>query len=53
MGLGRHQNALASAAALSAFLNRSNSAKVDWLYDLGGLLGDAQSDSGKSGVVGQ
>jgi hypothetical protein len=34
------QNALASAAALSVFSNRSDSAKVDWLYDLGGLLDD-------------
>ena len=48
LGLGRHQNALASAAALSAFSNRSNSAKVDWLYDFGGLLGNAPADSGSA-----
>ena len=34
------QNALAAAASLSAL---SNSAKVDWLYDLGGLLDDKDS----------
>ena len=32
---GNAKNALLSAASLSAL---SNSAKVDWLYDLGGLL---------------
>jgi hypothetical protein len=39
---GAGQNALASVASLSAL---SNSAKVDWLYDLGGLLYSRPSSS--------
>jgi hypothetical protein len=39
-GAAAAQNAMASAAALSALANSSNSAKVDWLYDLGGLSDD-------------
>ncbi len=38
------QNALATAASLSALSNSANSAKVDWLYDFGGLLDDNNSE---------
>ena len=41
---GTAMNALMSAANLSAL---PNSAKVDWLYDLGGLLNGTQSSSEK------
>jgi hypothetical protein len=41
-GAGSSLNALYSGASLSAL---SNSTKVDWVYDLGGLTGSTTSGS--------